>query len=496
MKNGAKILLVLSAVVCCGTAMSQTDDDKFKAEFEAFKQQAQTEFNTFKHDAKKEYDEFRRKANEEYANFMATPWTFVEKQEAVDEPKQPKPPAPQVKEPEAEPEEEELAFEIVLPMPEEYTMPEPSGPIEKTTVLSQKPLFEFSYFNTRCRVDADNSLMFKLADISEKTVAETWKNLSGKYSDALIVDCLKLRKDMQLCDWGYITLLDTIATSFFGSKSNEAVLLQVYILTQSGYNVRIAKTGSRLVMLVPTLELLYSYSYLTLDDKKYYVIDDIDADGFKVFNHAFPREKILSIRVNGIPRFAQNTAGTREFVSEKYPDLKLSLGVNKNLVDFYNTYPISDWNNYASASLSAEVKDVLYPMLKKHIAGKTQEEAANMLIDFVQTAFEYKVDDEQFGYERPLFADETFYYPYSDCEDRSILFFVLVRELLGLDVVLLNYPGHLATAVHFTDDIAGDYMTIDNKKYIVCDPTYIGATIGDAMPQYKNEKAKIVRVAN
>ena len=114
----------------------------------------------------------------------------------------------------------------------------------------------------------------------------------------------------------------------------------------------------------------------------------------------------------------------------------------------------------------------------------------------MQTAFEYQVDDEQFGYERPLFADETFYYPYSDCEDRSILFSILVRELLNLDVVLLNYPGHLATAVHFTDNIEGDYMTIDNKKYIVCDPTYIGATIGEAMPQYKNEKAKIVKVAN
>ena len=126
--------------------------------------------------------------------------------------------------------------------------------------------------------------------------------------------------------------------------------------------------------------------------------------------------------------------------------------------------------------------------------GKSQKDAANILIDFVQTAFEYQTDDVQFGYERPLFADETFFYPYSDCEDRSILFSILVQDLLGLDVVLLNYPGHLATAVHFTEDIAGDYMTIDNKKYLVCDPTYIGASIGDAMPKYKTVSAKVVKI--
>ena len=89
----------------------------------------------------------------------------------------------------------------------------------------------------------------------------------------------------------------------------------------------------------------------------------------------------------------------------------------------------------------------MYPKLTQQIKGKSQKDAANILIDFVQTAFEYQTDDVQFGYERPLFADETFFYPYSDCEDRSILFAHLVKDLLGLDVVLLYYPGHLATAV-------------------------------------------------
>ena len=86
------------------------------------------------------------------------------------------------------------------------------------------------------------------------------------------------------------------------------------------------------------------------------------------------------------------------------------------------------------------------------------------MIDFVQRAFQYKVDDEQFGEERTLFANETLYYPYSDCEDRSLLYATLVRDLLGLDVVLLDYPEHIATAVKFNQDIDGDYMLINDES--------------------------------
>ncbi len=50
----------------------------------------------------------------------------------------------------------------------------------------------------------------------------------------------------------------------------------------------------------------------------------------------------------------------------------------------------------------------------------------------------------------------------------------------------------IATAAHFKSDVKGDYLTLNNKKYIVCDPTYINANVGEAMPQFKQSKAKII----
>ena len=56
---------------------------------------------------------------------------------------------------------------------------------------------------------------------------------------------------------------------------------------------------------------------------------------------------------------------------------------------------------------------------------------------------------------------------------------------MNLDIVFLHYEGHLATAVAFDEDISGDHIKANGRKYLVCDPTYINAPIGMEMPDVK-----------
>ena len=91
-----------------------------------------------------------------------------------------------------------------------------------------------------------------------------------------------------------------------------------------------------------------------------------------------------------------------------------------------------------------------------------------------------------------MFPEETINYPYSDCEDRSILFSYLVKNLLHLDIVGVKYNNHLATAVNFSSQVSGDKFTYKERSYTIADPTYINANAGMVMPQYKNSKFQIV----
>ena len=69
-----------------------------------------------------------------------------------------------------------------------------------------------------------------------------------------------------------------------------------------------------------------------------------------------------------------------------------------------------------------------------------------------------------------------------------------IPYLLGLDVVLLYYPAHIAAAVCFKGEVKGDYMQLGNKRYVICDATYIGAGVGEAMPDLKRTPAQVVRI--
>ena len=483
---GISIALLLAIV-----NLSAQDND-----FDEFRKQALREFDDFKTTKTKEFNDFRDKANAEFAEFMQQAWPKFQAKEPIPIPPSPDPVKPPVVDPQKPPTADPIPFEEVKPAPQPVIPPQPVAPIPQP-VEPVKQKLTFLFYQTECKVSLEPDQKIVLTNLSEEKIAKAWTQFSQPEYNALINDCLELRTRLNLCDWGYIQLIQRLSEKHYNSTtSNAAVVLQMYLLTQSGYKLRIAKSGERLALLVPSEQIMYAYTYFNLSGEKYYVIDkSLKGALFNIFDRAFPNEQTLSLQTKQ-PYLKQTDTPVKTYTSIRYPEMKVSVSTNQNLIDFYNACPVhSAWELYAAASMSEHLKSELYPALKKYIAGKSETEAANQLINFVQTAFEYQTDEEQFGYERPLFADETFYYPASDCEDRAILYSILVRELLGLDVVLLHYPNHLATAVHFRDDaVSGDYLMISGKKFIVCDPTYIGATIGQAMLQFKNVSAGVVRL--
>lgn len=488
-----KSLRILSAILMLLPLSVTAQDDK--DEFEAYRQQAQSEYNAYRDKEMADFAAFRAKANAEYAAFVEQAWSEMKAMEGLTPPASPKPktaPRPKVDVPDRMP--------IELPYDTVITIPNAPLPVDVPDIVlpAEEEINDevVDFFATRVVVQVvRQAVTFKLASLAEKEVARIWRILAkGKY-DRLLQSCLTYRKKLNLCDWAYIQLCGKACEKVCGGPCNEAVILQAFILTQSGYRIRMATTGNKLVLLAPFDHTIYNYPFIKFENERYYILNKMKAATYRVCKAAFPKEHTASIAIAQQPKLKLAASKIRNFCGKRYPTMKASFAVNNNLINFYKQYPISNaWDTYTRASLSEETKQQLYPTLRKQISAKNQRQAVDMLLDFVQNSFEYKTDQEQFGYERPLFGDESFYYPFNDCEDRSILFSILVHELLGLDVVLLHYPGHLATAVHLTEKVEGDFLTIDGKRFIVCDPTYIGASVGMSMAEYKKSKVRIIRL--
>ena len=489
-----KSTLLIIGIICSTFSGIHAQND-----FDEWRKQSNQDFEAFKAKTEQEFRDFREKANAEFAEFMSRSWEEFRAFRGIPAPQSPDPVKQPVVEPDRKPTADPLPFGKVTPLSTPEPRPQPVAPIRIPTSTPTpepvKPGFSFLFFNTDCKVNLDHTMRFSLQDASEKSVAAVWKTLSGNQYDALISDCLSLRDQLNLNDWGYMLLLTSLSEKFLNKESNEAVLLQMFILTQSGYKVRIARIGNHLALLIPFRESLYEYSYTNIGGVKYYVMNkDLKGQALYIYNHEFPKEQYFSWQT-GQPKLAEKLTAPKTFTSARYPEMQASVQTNQNLIDFYNSYPLSShWDLYVLAGLSETVKRTLYPALQRAIAGKSKTEAAGMLLNFHQTAFDYMTDGQQFGYERPIFADENFFYPYNDCEDRSILYALLIKDLLGLEVVLLHYPGHLATAVHFPENLNGDYLIIDGKKFIVCDPTFIGASIGMTMDNFKTVSANVLKL--
>lgn len=455
------------------------------------------EFNDFKNAVHNDYVSFRNECNEKYAEFLKNAWQWYEGNAPMPMPKEltPLPPRP-YDDNDRKGVPDEVTPIAVVPV-ESHPQPKPIEPIREKP-SPQDTYFDFTFYGITGKVRLPESARLSLSDLSPEALSNGWERLSTDAMNNAIRDCLEARIRFNLCDWAYLLFLDRLSSQFC-PEPNGATLLMAYLYCQSGYQMRLGMTTEKLTMLYGSEHMIYGASYFNIGGKRYYVYGD-KPPGLHVGDIPFPGESPLSLSIPSEQLLGDKLSKPREITSERYEDVAVTSQVPEQLISFYNTYPksyfggdlMTVWALYANTPLSQKTKDAIYPSLRKAIDGCSTLDAAEKLLDWVQTGFVYKLDDEVWGHDRSFFAEETLYYPYADCEDRAILFSRLVRDLLGLDVALIYYPGHLATAVLFKEEVYGDAMIIDGIKYIVCDPTYIGASVGWQMPGLDYDKVQAI----
>ena len=538
--NG-RFLLMLLALVCMNRASAQDDDDPRKA------------FEKARAEMHKDYDDFRKQALAEYSDFVRQAWKEFGAEPAVPAPKEQEilpqlaPGAdqetaswfgkqltklgsmfkkkgrkvPEQIQPAAQPKAQKKAEEkkpievavqeVIKPEPP-IKQPEPLAEVKEETFRANSYM-TFEVFGTQCKVRIGENCRFKLKDVSSDAVADVIRDEFPKPQfDNMLFDCLQERKRHDFSDWAYYQMLLALTRKFYGEGTNEAVLAQAFLYSQSGYKMRLAHDDSHLYMLAATRHFIYNKLFFSLDGDWYFMLDGKQSEKLSICQASFPKESSLSLKISAAQRLAMNPTGERTLTSRKNPDFSFTIHSNKNYIDFLGTYPSSTvnnnfmtrWSMYANCPLDESIRKQLYPQMKEKLAGKSELMAVQELLwwmhgnvdleGVIQDAncFLYRYDEDVWGIDRAFFGEETLFYPYCDCEDRSILLSHLVRDVVGLDVVLVYYPGHLAMAVHFNEPVEGDYVMCEGRKFIVVDPTYIGSRVGETMPMVADEPTTVI----
>lgn len=459
-------------------------------------------YEDFRQKAEAEYEDFRKKVNQEYADWLRQAWEWHQKIEPMPRPKDDMLPPIVYDKDKQRSEPKPVVYDEVVPMPEPQPQPKPIAPIRESEGDSQTATFQF--FGTNGQVRLPKDFAFRINGKNEEAYATAWDELSSRKYDNLIRDCLVLRMEHQLCDWAYLLMLGTMSESVCGKGTNEATMLQAYVFCQSGYKIRLGFTrGGDLRLLVKSEHDIFDMARFRMDEGLFYLLQPVEDDGLSIRDVAYPEDKSLSLWITQEQKLGEQPSEER-LLTSRNKQISVRSQINENLLRFYDTYPtsmvgdniMSRWAMYANTPLSEKTRELLYPQLQSALKdSESVEESADRLLHWVQTAFVYEYDDKVWGHDRAFFAEETLYYPYCDCEDRSILYSRLVRDFLGLDVVLVFYPGHLATAVNFNAPVNGDYIDLNGNRFTVCDPTYFGASIGETMDGMDNKTAKVIQLS-
>ena len=513
MKRIASILLLLG---CSVTLWGQD----FQKIFEEFQQSAQQQMQ-----------QFQEKTREEFYKTLADQWNQFHVNEAVPRPAKPKPTRKPVAPPDIKPEDVDVPVQapedepLVLPeltfdpfVEEEIDVPDLDplavtnphvDPIKKPEP-SPAILVDlggkkntFAFYSMPVGMAPLTSLQGDrkphLADITEKQVAKFWRALENSSKDtpsfaSQVLPVLdRCRKEYDLNDWTLYRLVVALVGSQWDNSSEQAVV-QVFLLNHLGLDARIGRVNDHLSLMFPAKQMVYACPFITISGKKFFVMDEGKVPS--VFTYAGKySDKVEDVELTLVHSDRIFDITEPRIVKKNLPTLQkeVALPVSQSRCDFYLDYPQLPVEEYARCHVNEAFSSSLLKQLRFVHFIEDKGMAVSALMRCIQMDFNYATDQEQFGYEKPFFLEEDFLYPKNDCEDRSILLAFLVKHLLNLDIVLLDYPQHIATAVCFGDlDVPGAHLEYNGKKYVICDPTYIGADPGMVMPQYKDTPAKVL----
>ncbi len=484
-------------------------------EFEKYKTQQEQEFQAYKDKFDKEFVEMLNKTWKELGVKVASKNYETPKPEKLPEaPPPPPPPKPDVNNNRPEDkvigEDIEVDDDIIIDVPA-FELPEPKKieKVRRDALYADIPVstMNVSYFSSTVPISFPQPLNEKIkasdyrsGKIDNKKIAKFWDEISNYDHRELIKYTLDVKQELGLNDWGYVLLVNDISKSIYGSKGNNLVrLMNWFILSKAGYEMKIAYDQNGVYNLFTVENNVFNQKYYTLDGDKFFPINfneekQTPSSIFTYSGKHGAQVRKLDLTIDQFPQFIEPSFNVEKTLSFDFKgkNYKIPVTVNKQVVSYFEYYPLTDLPVFFTANFSKGTGSSLISALKKTTSEMNELDAVNFLLRMVQKSFQYKTDQDNFDREKYMIPEETLFYPYSDCDDRSILFATLVREVLGMEAVGLRYSRHLAVAVHFNSEVEGDYHMHNGKKFTVADPTYINAPVGLTMTNYKNEKPKIV----
>lgn len=470
--------------------MKAQDDSSYMKSFEQYREDMFKNYNDFLERAQSEFEAFLAQAWSEYQSIASRAGGYAaQKPEVI--------PSFSV---------QSGVIDIDAPAFERSILPSEDQSEDRNAIIGPDTKASGSvainFYGRNMTFNVPQNLRVKSSGIKESQIAKHYTTMRQNDTEHVVQKQLDNAVDqMGLNEWGYFILLRAITEKLF-DDANDRVLFSFYMLHSHGFKARVGR-GSKSNRLLLLLALdnskeVYSETFFRINGYKYYIVYGNGQRGESVYSYDEKADhsglKEIGLDFNKTLNIAACNETRRLHLDKVNMDIELPYSTSH--LRYYDEIPTTVFPVYFKTPVANETETVLAEIFATLGKKYNKVQMVDIMLNFVQTAFAYKIDEQQFGREKYFFPEEVIGRPYSDCEDRSALFAWLVSRFTGYDVVGVLYDDHLATGVCFGNDaqLEGVSFTFGGKRYVVCDPTYSNAPIGTVMPKYANTPYEIVKI--
>jgi hypothetical protein len=322
----------------------------------------------------------------------------------------------------------------------------------------------------------------------DNIAASVDKLMQDSQMDTLIKQMSFYSSELKMDDMAFMMMLNKVTNTLMKQESDACKTLFKYVILQKkGLDVFIGYSESAITLYGRTNFLIENCIFIERGNKKYFDLSfsqqrQPHLEQMFVIHHP---GKSIPIVMNMITPPEFNAKQAKKVLPFEYDGMVyfFTTRVNESLVEYYKDLPTINISSlYLNYGLSQSATKSLIKEMKEATSSMSTTEGVNFILRFVQTSFDYKKDQQVYGQEKFSFPEETITNKYSDCEDKAMLFAVLVNKVLGLKTVALYYKDaeHINVAVEsWKKNLRGSF-TFNDMDYIVCEPSGKGFNIGES----------------
>ena len=325
-----------------------------------------------------------------------------------------------------------------------------------------------------------NSLKASIQQLSEN------KSLAKELPSTLLQPAVEkinvLQKELKLADWLVYQLIRRVAEQINSKYEDytQYTLTKYALLTAVGFEPVIYTSKEKILLYVKSSDTIYNLPNKRINGKQYVCLNYHDykfqinfqlEKFYKQFENLEKEGRDFFYSITYLPSF-QKSSYFEKTIAFNYKN-KLEtfhVPVNTEMQDYFTNYPVTEYRYQFNIPFSEITYNTLIPELKSRIKNLTPEKGVEYLMLFVRDGFEFETDTKLFGREKRLSAEETLISSSSDCEDRSALFFSLVKEIYNFPMAILSYPEHVNVGVLLPKP-KGISVAINNQRFTICEPT-------------------------